>query len=155
MMVAEVIEATTALLDWAGLDEIKVARSIRLEVENELMEVLRHLNVGVKHRIGLGAAYPVGTGLKFPESVTAGDVNHPVHDLQTERMIQPRGKALPSDLLQLGIEARANPDVPMERTDRHTTIVKEIHATHIHRGLPCVVVGKFNSVGDVGLARLG
>ena len=43
----------------------------------------------------------------------------------------------------------------MERTNRHTSVVEEIHATHIHRGLPRVVVGKFNPVHDVGLTQLG
>ena len=55
MMIAEVIEATTTLFHWASFDEIKITGAIRLEVEDIFMEVLRHLDVGIKHRISLGA----------------------------------------------------------------------------------------------------
>ena len=54
------LKASAALLHWAGFDEIKVTGAIRLEVKDVLMEVLRHLNIGVKHRISLGATLTAG-----------------------------------------------------------------------------------------------
>ena len=77
-----------------------------------------------------------------------------VHDLETERVIEPRGEAFPGDLRQLGVEPRANPDIAMERADRDATVFEEVDATHIHGRLPGVILGQLDAIGDVRLARL-
>jgi len=59
VVVADFVEPAAALTDGSGLDEVEVTRGISLQVEDELMEVLRRLELEVEDVVAVRLAVAV------------------------------------------------------------------------------------------------
>ena len=116
VVVANLVEAAAALADRTGLDEVEVAGGVGLQVEDELVEILRDHHVEVEGLIGIALAVAVRVA-QFPDTVAARDEDFPVHDLEPKGMIQAGGETTPSHLRQVVVDARGDEDVAMEGAD--------------------------------------
>ena len=134
-MVADLVEPAAALADGAGLDEVEVACGVSLQVEDELMEVLRGLQFEVEHIVAVRLTVAVRVA-ELPEAVAAGDQDLAVHDLEAERMIEAGGEATPGDLGESVVDARGHEDVAVESGDHRATIRQEVEGRGEHRRLP-------------------
>ena len=152
-MVTDLVEAAATFAHGAGLDVIEVTSGVRLQVEYELMEVLRDHHVEVESLIGVGFAVAIRVA-EFPDAIAAGDVDFAVHDLKSEGMVQAGGETTPGDLGQFVVDARGDENVAMERTDDGAAVGQEVEGRREHLSLPGIGHGELDVIDDVRLADL-
>ena len=152
-MIADLVEAAAALADRSCLDDVEVTGRVGLQVEGEFVEALGDHEVEVESLVSVALAVAVGVA-QLPDAIAAGDIDLAVHDLESERVIEPGGKATPGNLLELIVDTRSDKHIAVEGADHRTTVGQEIESRCEHRGLPRIDHGQFDVVDDIGLTRL-
>ena len=148
---AAAAEAAAATAHWAGLDGIEVACLIRVQIEHEFMEPLRAGDVVIKTLVMIGGTVVVQ--VMIPRHlITAGGVDHVVHNLEAERFKAATGKARPFQVLKVFIlQPFHNPHVAIPGGQRSAvSVTEEIQAAKTHAAVPGIAFRCRDHIRGVG-----
>ena len=120
-------------------DEIKIARRIRLQTRRIRMPAAANHNVIIKRLVKIGLA--VAVLIVQPCNLIAPQHVHLIlHNPQPQRLIQPRGKPMPLYRLQLGINPRHLPNIPVHRANIAIPIARKIVPRRKHQRIMRIFV---------------
>ena len=133
------LKTTATRIHGTGLGDIKIAGSVRLQVEYELVKAFRRGVAVAKVLVVIGLAVVVQVVVPR-ELVPAGRVNDIVHDLETEGFVHTGGEALPREIFQFVVDARDYPDVAVPGAERGAfAIGKKVQSTESHAAFPRIL----------------
>ena len=148
---AAAAEAAAAAAHRAGLDGIEVACLVRVQIEHEFMEPLRAGDVVIKTLVMIGGSVVVKVVIPR-HLITAGGVDHVVHNLEAKRFKTTTGKARPFQVLKVFIlQPFHNPHVAIPGGQRSAvSVTEEIQATKTHAAVPRIAFRCRDHIRGVG-----
>src|SRR6266536_564953 len=119
---------------FSALQKIKIPGRISFQTSAVTVSAASGETIVVEILVIIGFAISVQI-VQDGNLIAAQHMDPIAHDLQTKRLIQPRGKPLPGEFLKLIIDAADAPDIAMGRADGGVAIIKEVVATGEHKRL--------------------
>src|SRR5262249_31730926 len=133
----------------ARFEEVEVTLRVRFQAGVEGVLTGTGMPVITETLIDVGLA--VAVNVPQPGQLPAFQhVNDPINHLQTERLIESHGEALPRQFFELVVDALDDPDIAVGGADDRITIGEKIDPTEEHQGVVRVIVGDSQRVDDEG-----
>ena len=151
---AAAAEATSAAAHRAGLDGVKVAGLVRVQIKHKLVEALRAGDLIVETLVMIGGAVVVEVVITR-HLITAGSVNDVVDNLQPKRFKPAAGKTRPLEVLQVfGFQALNDPNVAIPCGECGTiAITEKIQSTKAHAAVPRIALRRSKHVRHIRAIR--
>ena len=131
----------------------EVARCVAFEAALEVVPT-RRLKAICHTGIEVGFAVAVRV-VKPRELIAAEHIDDVVVYDEAEGLIEPGRHPPPADVLQVGVEARHPPHIPLDRADRGVTIREEAVPAEEHQRAPRVFKRRRDRIDGVGRASAG
>ena len=154
MMPAQALKPGSTRPHWAAHTEVEISLGIGLEIETESMKALGGIPVIVKilKKISLPIVVEI---MEAGDLIVTNCIDFSIDDLQPEGLVQPSGKPFPLEVLQIIVDTRNDPNIPVPCTDsRGLSIVKEIKSPYTHAWFVLVIEGDSEGINHIGIGLI-